>query len=69
MLVEMLTGQYMLQDLISACEILTESHPNINQEDNVYIMFIQKWANEVEKWELGPIEEVSGNMEESADVT
>jgi hypothetical protein len=32
-------------------------------------MFIQKWANEVEKWELGPIEEVSGNMEESADVT
>ena len=32
-------------------------------------MFIQKWANELEKWELGPIEEVSGYMEESADVT
>ena len=29
MLVEMLAGQYMLQDLISACEILTESHHNI----------------------------------------
>jgi hypothetical protein len=31
--------------------------------------FVRKWADEINKWELGTIEEVSGNMEESAEVT
>jgi hypothetical protein len=31
--------------------------------------FVKKWAEEINKWELGTIEEVPGNMEESVEAT
>jgi hypothetical protein len=65
MLVEMLTGQFLLEDILSAAQLLVGG----GEEDNKCTEFVRKWADEINKWELGTIEEVSGNMEESAEVT
>lgn len=44
---------------------------NLNEEliNSPCMVFVKKWADELDKWELGPIEEVSCNMEESANIT